>query len=55
MSTTQKKEQREFLDEKLNPRLDDAEAGRRKLFFVDASHFVHVPFWGICGVPFASS
>jgi len=41
-----KKEQREFLDEKLNPRLDDAEAGRRKLFFVDASHFVHGAFLG---------
>ena len=47
MSTTQKKEQREFLDEKLNPRLDDAEAGRRKLFFVDASHFVHGALSGV--------
>jgi len=38
------KEQREFLEEKLNPRLDEAEAGARKLFFVDASHFVHGAF-----------
>ena len=28
------KEQREFLEEKLNPRLDEAEAGSRKLFFL---------------------
>jgi transposase len=38
------KEQREFLEEKLNPRLDKAEAGSLKLFFVDASHFVHGAF-----------
>src|SRR5208337_4999520 len=39
-----KKEQREFLEGKLNPRIDEAEAGSRKLFFVDASHFVHGAF-----------
>lgn len=38
------KEQRTFLDEQLNPRLDEAEAGDRKVFFVDASHFVHGAF-----------
>jgi len=38
------KEQREFLEEKLNPCLDEAEAGTRKLFSVDASHFVHGAF-----------
>jgi len=39
-----KKEQRAFLETELNLRLDDAEAGRRKVFFVDASHFVHGAF-----------
>ncbi len=38
------KEQRRFLDEELNPRLDEAEVGDRKVFFVDASHFVHGAF-----------
>jgi transposase len=38
------KEQREFLDTKLQPRLDEATAGNRQLFFVDASHFVHGAF-----------
>lgn len=32
--------QLEFLDEELRPKLDEAEAGKRKVFFVDASHFV---------------
>lgn len=32
--------QLEFLDEKLQPRLDEAAAGERKVFFVDAAHFV---------------
>lgn len=32
------------MDEKLTPRLDEAEAGNRKVFFVDASHFVHGAF-----------
>jgi transposase len=39
-----KKEQREFLEGKLNRRIDEAEAGKRKLLFVDASHFVHGAF-----------
>ena len=38
------KEQREFVDTKLQPRLDEATAGTRQLFFVDASHFVHGAF-----------
>jgi transposase len=38
------KEQRVFLETKLNPRLDEAEADVRKVFFVDASHFVHGAF-----------
>ena len=32
--------QREFLEKDLEPRLDQARTGERKIFFVDASHFV---------------
>lgn len=32
--------QLEFLDEELRPKLQEAAEGRRKVFFVDASHFV---------------
>lgn len=38
------REQREFKEQELDPRLDEAEAGERKVFFVDASHFVHGAF-----------
>jgi len=45
-------EQRQFVDTRLNPRLDEAEANIRKVFFVDASHFVHGAFlccvWCFC-------
>src|SRR4030065_747388 len=40
----EKKEQREFLEGKLNPRIDDSASGSRKRFFVDASPFVHGAF-----------
>lgn len=33
-----------FLEEQLEPRLEDAKAGKRALFFVDAAHFVQRPF-----------
>lgn len=33
-----------FLEEQLEPRLDEAKAGQRALFFVDAAHFVQRPF-----------
>jgi transposase len=39
-------EQAEFLEEKLEPRLEQARAGRRQLYFVDASHFVFATFLG---------
>jgi transposase len=39
-------EQAEFLQEKLEPRLGQARAGRRQLYFVDASHFVYATFLG---------
>jgi transposase len=39
-------QQREFLDEKLRPRLRQAERLRRVVCFVDAAHFVHGPVLG---------
>jgi transposase len=41
-----KKEQREFLDKELAPRLEEAKSGKRKVFFVDAAHFVMGSFLG---------
>jgi transposase len=35
-----------FLAEKLAPRLREAQAGKRAVFFVDAAHFVLAPFLG---------
>jgi len=35
-----------YLTEKLEPRLADAQAGKRAVFFVDAAHFVLAPFLG---------
>ena len=37
-------EQERFQKEKLEPRLYEAQGGRRVLFFVDAAHFVLAPF-----------
>jgi transposase len=39
-------EQERFKNEELEPRLAEAQADRRVLFFVDASHFVLAPFLG---------
>ena len=48
------REQREFLDGQLRPRLDAALAGRGHVFFVDAAHFVFGTFlcclWSIARV-----
>ena len=48
------REQREFLDSQLRPRLDAALAGREHVFFVDAAHFVFGTFlcclWSIARV-----
>ena len=41
------KVQQEFLEQKLQPRLEQAIAGQRAVHFVDASHFVLAPFLGI--------
>jgi transposase len=38
------REQANFLDTQLRPRLDEAQAGQRHLFFVDAAHFVFGTF-----------
>ena len=44
--------QAEFVETKLQPRLDKAKAGKRQVFFVDAAHFVYAPFlgylWCVC-------
>jgi len=38
--------QAQFMQEKLEPVLQEAQNGQRKLFFVDAAHFVLAPFLG---------
>ena len=35
-----------YLTETLEPRLAEAQAGKRAVFFVDAAHFVLAPFLG---------
>ena len=39
-------EQAVFLQEQLEPRLEQARRGRRQVYFVDAAHFVFAPFLG---------
>jgi transposase len=43
-------EQQSFHDQKLQPRLQEAQHGHRAVWFVDASHFVHGFFFAWCGV-----
>jgi transposase len=38
--------QKEFLEQEIQPRLDEARAGKRVVLFVDAAHFVLAPFLG---------
>ena len=38
--------QKTFLEEELEPRLEQAKQGKRHVFFVDAAHFVMQPFLG---------
>ena len=40
------KKQKEFLEQEIQPRLDEAQAGKRVVLFVDAVHFVLAPFLG---------
>jgi transposase len=39
-------EQVQFLDDQLQPRLEEAKQGQRTVLFVDAAHFVYGPFLG---------
>lgn len=39
--------QEDFKTEQLEPRLEEAKAGQRLVFFMDAAHFVFAPFWGV--------
>lgn len=39
-------QQAEFLEQKLQPRLEEARQGQRHMLFVDAAHFVLQPFLG---------
>src|SRR4051812_14745899 len=41
------KAQAKFLEDELEPRLEEARQGRRRLYFVDASHFVFATFLGL--------
>jgi len=47
-------EQESFREQKLEPLLAEAKAGKRAVFFVDAAHFVHTTFlgylWCVCRV-----
>jgi hypothetical protein len=38
--------QKEFLEQEMQPRLDEAQAGKRVVLFMDAVHFVLAPFLG---------
>jgi len=38
--------QKTFLEEELEPRLEEARQGKRHVFFIDAAHFVMQPFLG---------
>ena len=38
--------QKEFLEQEMQPRLDEAQAGKRVVLFMDAAHFVLAPFLG---------
>src|SRR3982751_2822247 len=40
------RDQAEFLENKLEPKLEQARRGQRQLYFVDAAHFVFAPFLG---------
>jgi transposase len=41
------KTQAEFRENELEPRLEEARQGKRRLYFVDAAHFVYAPFLGV--------
>jgi transposase len=39
-------QQKEFLEQEIQPRLSEARAGKRVVYFMDAAHFVLAPFLG---------
>ena len=39
--------QEQFKEEQMEPRLEEAKAGKRRVFFMDAAHFVFAPFLGL--------
>ena len=39
-------QQEEFVEQQLNPKLEEAKKGQRAVFFMDAAHFVLCPFLG---------
>ena len=41
------REQEEFIEKEMQPRLDEAARGARTVFFVDAAHFAHGAFLGL--------
>jgi len=47
-------QQTAFLEQEMQPRLEEAQAGRRAVFFMDAAHFVLAPFlgflWSVAGI-----
>ena len=43
------REQAAFVQDKLEPRLEQARRGQRQVYFVDAAHFVFAPFLGCVG------
>jgi DDE superfamily endonuclease len=42
-------ERAEWKENKLDPRLVEAQAGQRLVFFMDAAHFVYAPFLALVG------
>ena len=43
---TDPQKQKEFLEQEIQPRLQEAQTGKRAVFFMDAAHFVLAPFLG---------
>jgi hypothetical protein len=44
-----------YLHQEMRPRLAEAQARRRAVFFVDAAHFVLAPFLGFLGLACAAN
>jgi len=46
LTPEKRREQDDFVAEKLSPRVEEAKRGERNFFFMDAAHFVHEAFLG---------